>query len=133
MLSGGVITEECYGYYTYWYGWFMIVGLILPVFSFGALVLSCNDANCKRWGEICVKWCCCSCCRKRILRGRESSMDALDITDTKSTEESDPLKYQRSGYGSTHQQNVLELRQSLVEEASDIELSVSKKKRGTHT
>ena len=62
-------------------------------------------------------------------------MNVLHIEDTSSTKtESYPLNAGDGEYGSTTQPQMIELRHSLMEaEPNDIELSVSKKKRSTHT
>ena len=124
----GEIADECYDGYKYWYGWFIIIGSILPVFSFGALVLSCNDGNCRKWGAI-IGIC---CCRSIERKKRGTSVNVLHVEDTLSTESS-PLNAEDGEYGSTQPQ-MIELRHSLMEsEPNDIELSVSKKKRTTQT
>ena len=57
----------------------------------------------------------------------------INATDSKSTEESDPLNEESGGYGSTRPQ-MLQLEQSLVEsETYDIELTVSKKRKSTQS
>ena len=50
-LNQGRIVDECYEGWSFWYGWFILVASILPIFSFGSLVLSCNDRNVKRWSR----------------------------------------------------------------------------------
>ena len=58
LVNLGEIVDECYDEgYKFWYGWFVVIGAILPIFSVGVLVLSCNERNCDRWRLIFSECC----------------------------------------------------------------------------
>eukprot|EP01084_Bolivina_argentea_P284033 486641_1 len=71
-INGGQNVDECYIGYTYWFGWYITLGLLLPIFNFGSLVLSCNNDNWNKW-----KYCCC-CKESGFLLNRKPKLSVAD-------------------------------------------------------
>eukprot|EP01084_Bolivina_argentea_P090080 162369_1 len=51
-ISNEIFMDECMHGYEYWVGFYVIMGLVLPLAALGSLVLSCGASNKSRWGII---------------------------------------------------------------------------------